>query len=119
MLQEISDALESTGERVWYGMAAQLSGEDVWNYVVFYRLNLGASQSKTSFVDVYEVTIVHEEYIPDEVITKVINAMRSIPGMRLHNTDGVYQYTTKPNTEQVLELLSLDFVRPSKVCSND
>lgn len=116
MLQEISDALESTGEKVWYGQADELNAEDAWNYIVFYRLNLGVNQSKTSFVDVYEVAIVHEEYIPDEIISAVISAMRSIPGMRLYNTDGVYQYTTKPNTRNVIEILTLDFVRPSKVC---
>lgn len=117
MLQEISDALEATGEQVWYGRAGSLTPEDLWNYVVFYRLNLGVNQSKTSFVDTYEVAIVHEEYVPDETITAVITAMRSIPGMRLSGTDGVYQYTTKPNTEQVVEILTLDFVRPSKVCA--
>ena len=118
MLQEISDALEATGQTVYYGQAGALRAEDLWNYVVFYRLTLAPSTNKTGLQEVYEVAIVHEEAIPDETISAVIKAMTSLPGMRLRNTDGTFEYTTKPNTEQVIEILLLDFIRPSKVCGH-
>ena len=118
MLETISKALESLGLPVWDGAAKTLKVEDVWDYIVFYRRNLSPSTNKTGFSDTYQVTIVCEEYVPDETVSGVIKAVLSIPGFKLAGTGGTYQYTVKPNTDQVIELLSLDFVKPSKVCAH-
>ena len=59
-----------------------------------------------------------EEFIDDETIFGVIDAMESIPGMRLAQGDMSYQYTTKPNTSTVIEMLMLEFVKPKKRCAN-
>lgn len=116
MLQEISDALKSTGQPVYYGMAGTLDGEDMWDYIVFFRTSISPSDSKRSMADYYRVAIVQEEYVPDELATSVVKAMTALPGMKLASSGGTYQYTRKPNTDTVLEILMLDFVRPSKVC---
>lgn len=117
MLSDIQTALESLGLPVYYGAAGTLSGEDVWDYIVFYRRTLSPSTSKTGLAQVYEVAIVCEEYVPDEKVFGVIDAMTALPGVRFSDTGGDFQYTTKPNTEQVIEILTLDFTRPMKRCA--
>lgn len=116
MLSDIQTALEELGLPVYYGAAGQLSGEDVWDYIVFYRRTLEPSTNKTGLAQVYEVAVVCEEFVPDETVLGVIDAMTALPGFKLKDTGGEYQYTTKPNTEQVIEILTLDFVRPMRRC---
>lgn len=118
MLSEIQTALETLGLPVFYGAAGTLSGEDLWDYVVFYRTTLAPTGNKRGMAETYEVALVCEEFIPDETISAAVGAMTAIPGMKLADTGGTYQYTTKPNTNQVIEILTLDFVRPMKRCPN-
>lgn len=118
MLSEIKTALESVaGEMpVYYGQAGTLAGEDLWDYVVFFRNSLVPTGNKRALAESYTVAIVQEEFIEDGLVQKVIDAMCGIPGMRFQNSGGTFEYTTKPNTSQVIEVLLLGFVRPSKVC---
>lgn len=118
MLKTISDELTKTGLPVWYGAARTLTAEDVWDYIVFYRTSMQPTGNKRGMADTYEVAIVQEEYVPDEVIQQVVTLMLGIPGMRMAQGGGEYNYTRKPNTDQIVEVLTLDFVRPSKVSCN-
>lgn len=118
MLNEIKTALEALGKPVFYGQASTLDGGDVWDYIVFSRSHLSSSQNKTGLSDTYSVWIVQEEYIDDGAAEAVIAAMTAIPGVRLVNGNIPYQYTTKPNTQTLLEVLELDFVKPRKACDN-
>ena len=43
MLKKISDALKTVGKPVFYGMAGTLDGEDVWDYIVFFRSTLSST----------------------------------------------------------------------------
>lgn len=117
MLTEIKESLEALGLPVFYGRAGSLSGDDLWNYLVFFRSTLAPSTNKTGITDTYTVAIVQEEYIDDDLVYKVIDSMCSLPGMRLASGDMPYNYTTKPNTQVVIEVLTLDFVCPKKRCS--
>lgn len=114
MLNEIKTALEKIDERVYYGAAGTLSGEDIWDYIVFSRSTLNVSSNKTGYTDTYSVAIIREEYILDEVVEQVIEAMTSLSGVRLAANDFQYNYTKKPNTNTVIEILVLDFVKPRK-----
>lgn len=118
MLETIKETLEAVGLPVWYGAAKTLTAQDVWDYIVFYRTSLTTSTNKTSFSHTYEVAIVCEEYVPDETVQKVISGMLSIPGVKFVGNGGTYNYTRKPNTDQVVEVLTLDFVKPAKVTCN-
>lgn len=115
MLSEINTALESTGKRVFYGQAGNLDGEDIWDYIVFFRDTLAPSQNKTGFAESYQVAIVQEDFIEDATVWQVIDAMTALPGMRVSDS-AQFNYTVKPNTENVLEILTLRFVRPVKRC---
>lgn len=118
VLSDIQTALETLGVPVYYGAVDTLSTEEVWDYVVFFRRNLSPTGGKTGIAQAYEVALVFEEYVPDEKVWECIDAMTSLPGFRLADTGGEYQYTKKPSTEQVIEILTLDFVRPLRRCGD-
>lgn len=118
MLTEISTALESTGKKVFYGRAGNLSASDIWDYIVFFRSNLHTTGNKKGLADSFTVVIVQEEYVEDALVFDVISAIEAIPGIRLADGEHQYQYTTKPNTETVIEMLMLNFVKPKKRCNN-
>lgn len=117
MLSDIQDALESLGKPVFYGRAGNLDGGDLWDYIVFYRDALRQTTDKNGFADVVTVAIVQEEYVDDATIDGVISKMRAIPGVRLADGDMSFDYTTKPKTETVIEVLILQFVKPRKACA--
>ena len=55
--------------------------------------------------------IVREEFVPEGLDEQVIEAMESIPGIRLSKSDCIYEYAEKPNTNVIVEMLSLEFTR--------
>lgn len=116
-LNLIKSALEKIGKPVYYGRAEQLNGGDIWDYIVFARSTLASTGNKKGLADTYSVFIVQEEYIEDGFAEKVIEAMQTIPGVRLADGNMPYEYTTKPNADVLLEILELDFVKPRKACS--
>lgn len=116
MLNEIKAKLESMGKPVFYGQADSLDGGDAWDYIVFSRASLSTTGNKNGYSDKFSVFIVQEEYIEDGIAESVIKALTDIPGVRLQDGDMPYQYTTKPNTQVLLEILELDFVKPRKAC---
>lgn len=118
LLQKVNDALKGLGKPVFYGRAGSLDGEDIWDYLVFFRSSLKTATNKNGLVDTYSVAIVQEEFVDDATVYGVIDAMTGIPGMRLADGDQQYTYTVKPNTETVIELLTLDFVKPKKRCGD-
>lgn len=117
MLKRIKQQLETLNRPVFYGQAGKLDGGDLWDYIVFFRDTMSCSTNKTGFTDSYTVVIVQEEFIDDETIFGVIDSMEEIDGMRLASGDMAYQYTTKPNTSTVIEMLVLEFVKPKKRCA--
>lgn len=118
MLTEISNALEGTGKKVFYGRAGNLAASDIWDYIVFFRSNLHTTGNKKGLADSFTVVIVQEEYVEDALVYDVISAIEAISGIRLAEGEHQYQYTTKPNTETVIEMLMLNFVKPKKRCNN-
>lgn len=114
MLNEISKALEELGKPVFYGQAGTLDGDDIWDYIVFFRDSLRVTSNKNGFADSYIVAIVQEEFVEDSVIYSVIDALTALPGVRLADGEMTYNYTTKPNTNTIIEILTLEFVRPKK-----
>lgn len=117
ILNDIKNKLLEVDPVVFYGCVDEESDTikaDLWNYIVFNRSKLRTDTSKTSYVDVFEVHIVREEYIPDGIDNEVITKLRSIPGVKFSGEDGVYNYTKKNNTNLVVEMLTLTFTRGRK-----
>lgn len=120
LLDEVKKALKEIDPLVFYGLVPSVlldeNGEevDVWDYIVFNRAKLTHNPNKTSFGDRFEVHIVREEYVPEGIDTEVIAKLTAIPGVKLADEDGTFDYTMKPNTDTVVEMLTLTFTRGRK-----
>ena len=115
ILNEIKEKLQEIDSRVFYGMVYNSMRETDWNYIVFNRKPTKVGANRTGLNYYFSVNIIREEFIPEGLDMTVIEKMLEIPGMRLAGTDMEYNYTAKPNTDTVVEMLSIDFVRPVKV----
>lgn len=114
MLELIESKLQEILNPVFYGSAGNVENIALWNYIVFWRDSTKRSANNTSFTDYFTVAIVHEDWVPDELITKVINNIESIPGMRLANNEIDFNYSRKPSTDAVIEIATLTFLAPRK-----
>ena len=114
MLTEIESKLQLFGLPVYYGMVDDKQREMVWNYFVFNRRTLKHPGNKTGVSEYFDVHLVRENYIPEGEADRVIEAMCALPGVRRTAEDCTFQYSQKPNTNVVVELLTIPFVRARK-----
>ncbi len=127
VLNKISDVLKTLATDadvpmcgVWYG-ACREKNLDKWNYFVFNRSKRTKNNtSRCDFQTFYQVHIIHENYIPEGYIDKVIEALQTedMDGTKLKATvdDIVYNYTFKGNTNMVVEIATITFFHPEKRC---
>ena len=116
LLYKLRDKLEELDDHVFYGIAGSREDvDDIWNYIVFGRSKMSSSESKKSFTDRYEVIIVRENFIPIGFIDEVINKVEEC-GLKLANEDAEYKYTRKNNTDLVVEILTIPFIKARKRC---
>ena len=107
-------------EGVWYG-ACREKKLDKWNYFVFNRWKTTKNnQSRVDFQTMYQVHVVHEDYIPEGYVQTVIQALeaQADPGTKLKSTsdDVTYNYTFKGNTNMVVEIATITLFHPEKRC---
>ena len=114
MLELIESKLQEVINPVYYGSARDDENIAFWNYIVFWRSGMKRSANNTSFTDSYTVAIVHENWVPDELIEQVISNMESIAGMRLASSEVDFNYSRKPSTDAVIEIAILTFCCPRK-----
>lgn len=114
MLNEVREVLETFEMPVYYGIAQSDDGSSDWNYIVFNRDKLRKNDSRTGYTDVFNVAIIQEEYIEDGLAERVIDAVSAIKGVRPSGEDSLYEYTRKPNTDEVVEMCVIPFIRARK-----
>lgn len=114
ILDVIKSKLEEVDPCVYYGTVDEAIRETVWNCIVFARTTLKVTGNKTAYADGYDVLVIRENFIPEGTDLEIIGKMLEIDGMRLSSEDGVYTYIQKPNTNIVVEMLALHFVRARK-----
>ena len=112
-LEEIEKKLLEIDPNVDYGVVKKSRLDTAWNYIVFNRTNINFSASKASASDVFDVHIIRENYIPEGLETQVIKKLEELPGVRAFDKPE-FRYTTKPNTDTVVEMLTISFVRARK-----
>lgn len=115
ILNEIKDKLLEIDSVVFYGAVNPNDIETVWDYIVFERKVTKPSANQTGFSHYFTVHIIRENFVPEGLELEVIAKMKEIPGMKLASDDITYDYTVKPSTDAVVEMLSIDFVRAVKV----
>ena len=93
ILSDIEAKLREIDPSVYYGMVDESRKETLWNYIVFNR---------------------RENYVPEGIDAEVIEKLTSLPGVRLAGTDCTFNYVQKPNTNIIVEMLSIPFVRARK-----
>lgn len=116
MRDKIKEVLETIDTNVFYGMVTENDEIEVWDYIVFGKQKTKKAENGVDLVDYYVVTIVREEFIPDDVVFDVIEKMTSIAGIRLADGEYEYEYTTKGDTDMVVEVLPIYFAKTLKGC---
>lgn len=129
MLNEIRDKLtelikdtafiEKYGvlEEVLYGTAHKHESSKPWNYIVFNKGKFKkGGTSNTDLTYYWNVAIVHEEYIPEGLEEAVIDKILEIKGLRLADGDMPVEYLPKGDSNMVVELLQISFVKTKKRC---
>ena len=111
---KIREVLLTIDQNVYYGMVPENKPIKTWDYLVFGKQKMKKAENGIDLVDYYVVTIVRENYIPDDVVTEVIDKMTSIAGIRLADGEYEYDYTTKGNTDLVVEVLPIIFAKTLK-----
>ncbi len=119
ILEDIEAKLLSVDNRVYYGLVDTNDAEKQWDYIVFSRKALRRNDNNRGYTDRFTVAIIRENYIPEGLDITVIEKLCEIPGVRLASLDCQYQYTRKPNTNTVVELLTMEFVKARKATSNN
>ena len=113
MLRKIKDELQGYDLPVFYGLVTEDEELSVWNYFVYNRKELRKT-NKLDFAQYYEVHIVHEEYIPEEMVLDVIKKVEELPGVRLADIPVTYNYASKGSTGLAVEIATITFARPFK-----
>ena len=110
MLNTVRQALEAVDPNVFYGGVTDITPTDIWDYTVFSRGPLRRNpKGNTAYSHTINVVIVREEYVPEETVYQVVNAMESIPGVRLDAEGADFDYDRKPNTKTIVEMAILPF----------
>ena len=113
MLREIEGALEEYGLPIFYGLVTEDDDLPVWNYFVHNRKELRKT-NKLDFAQYYEVHLVHEEYVPEEMVLDVIKKVETLPGVRLADIPVTYNYASKGSTGLAVEIATITFASPFK-----
>lgn len=115
ILNEIKEKLQEIDKRVYYGAVDinDVKNSD-WNYTVFNRNVTSIAPNKTGYSDHYTVNVVRENFVPVGTDNEIINKMLEIAGMRLASADINYTYVVKPNTNKVVEMMTIEFVKARK-----
>lgn len=113
-LNTIKNKLKELDNNVYYGIVDPKIRETIWDCIVFARVRPSYNTNLTSCSDHYDVCIIRENYIPEGFDLEVIRKMKEIDGVRLAQEDGSFDYLQKPNTNTVVEMLTLHFVRARK-----
>lgn len=110
MLNEINEALRRVDDNVFYGGVTDIGQMRDWNYIVFQRADLKrTTRGNTAYTQELRVVIVREDYVPEETIREVIDALEALPNVRLKEDAASFEYDRKQNTKTVMEMAILTF----------
>lgn len=114
ILNDINERLLEIDPNVFYGTVDESMRETVWDYIVFNRTIIKRNGNKTSASDYFDVHIVRENHVPDGMDDEVIDKLSGLAGVRLSGENCSFAYVQKPNTNTVVEMLTIHFLRARK-----
>lgn len=98
---------------VFYGICTK-PALDEWNYFVFNRAPIHNSND-SRYTETFQVHVVHENYIAEDYVYTVIEALKeAVPGLSVDG-DIEYSYTVKNETQLVVEIATIPFKKARKV----
>lgn len=113
----IQEKLLELDSHIFYGLVPEGADIDEWNYFVFGQKSFRKSGTSGNDLNFYwYVTIVRENFIPDDDVIKVLNKITEIPGLRLADDECEFNYITKGNTNIVVEMVEIRFTKTKKGC---
>ena len=115
MLNKIEEILKKEKLPVFYGLVPEDEDIDNWNYFVHNRADMEKS-GNVDYKQYYQVHIVCENYVPEEMVIEIVKKIKAIPGMRVADIPIKYNYILKGNTGIVVEMATITFVRTVKGC---
>ena len=102
---------------VYYGACTEKTLEK-WNYIVFNRLKTTKSSNRVDFQTFYQISIVHENFVPEGMVKELIELLtESKDGerlLRITSDDIDYNYTFKGNSNLVVEIATITLFHPEK-----
>ncbi len=116
MLNDIKKALEELGYKAYYGRSLAKPNDD-WNYFVFNKKTTSrAGTSRMDYNKYYQVHFIHENYIEEDFEFKIIKQITENTKLKLADTEIVFSYITKNNTDRVVEICTIEFTKAKKGC---
>lgn len=110
VLAELKTDTDVPMEAIFYGVCTEDLSK--WNYFVFNRVR-SSRPGDAEWNEYYTVNIIHEDYVPEGYVEKVIKAIKAAAHMRVSG-DVTYAYVQKSNTQMVVEVASIVFVKNEK-----
>lgn len=95
-----------------YGVTT-VGNDGVYNYIVFARKDIDLSENKTNLSHIYNIYIVHENYIPEDYITDLLKILLEISGVKIKNKIEFSQYR-KGNTDLSIEVAKFELSKAKK-----
>lgn len=123
-LQRLVDESNGDMEAVFYGFSRKHKNDNTemktWNMFIFRREEMsGVAKRNEPRQTYYKLHIIHEDFIPEGFVEKVINALESNEGiegtkLKVSDTKIPYDYAYKSNTDQIVEMATITFTHPER-----
>ena len=116
--EQIKKKLEEFGDDVFYGAVpvTSFADDDPWNFITFQREPVKVSKNATSIARSYCVVVSRESEIPEGFEEEIIEAVTSIPGIKLAtDVDVEYSYAINPNSHVSVEACEIHFRKGEKL----
>lgn len=115
MLSEIKAELLKDGIPVFYGRVPEDEDIETWNYYVFNRQRMEKS-GNVNYKQHFQVHLICEDFVPEERELELIKRITGIPGVHMADDPIEYDYILKGNTDMVVEMVTITFVKNLKGC---
>lgn len=108
----IYESLLKIDSNTFYGLAPQkfIREANKLDYIVYGSAGFSkAGTSGKDLVDYFSVSVIREDFVPEEIKQKVISEMIALPGIRLADKDANVNYLCKGSTDVLIEILTITF----------
>ncbi|WP_299997601.1 hypothetical protein [uncultured Clostridium sp.] len=113
MKNKVKNAIKDYEKNFFYGQGIVDSSEE-WNYSVFKRDN--TKYGKNNSTDYYNLAIVREDYIEEDVYKNIIDAILKETDLKLVEESFKFDYLYNQKKNISCEVIIIKFYKPSKVC---